>query len=107
MAKYCAISILFLFNQYLFTNLFIISTDLSLAKTLNVLKSISSAPSEIGAQISSWGCYYELCMGRAIENLPAMCERLWTVKRVCSDEDFNKKHTNVVMKAARLISQSF
>ena len=73
------------------------------------LNPVHLTPTEkvLGAQISSWGCFYELCMGRAIENLPAMCERLWTVKRVCSDEDFNKKHTNVVMKAAKLISQSF
>ncbi len=73
------------------------------------LNPVHLAPTDkvLGGQISSWGCFYELCMGRAIENLPAMCERLWTVERVCSDADFNKKHTNVVMKAAKLISKSF
>lgn len=73
------------------------------------LNPVHLTPTEnvLGGQISSWGCFYELCMGRAIENLPAMCERLWTVERVCSDTDFYKKHGKVVMKAAKLISKSF
>jgi len=45
----------------------------------------------LGAQICSWGLTYEQDINFVMENISALSERTWSVRRECSDEEFHKK----------------
>lgn len=57
----------------------------------------------LGSMMCSWEMTYEQEINFVLENLAAMSERIWTVKRVCSDEEFQAKHGKVVRTVARMI----
>lgn len=57
----------------------------------------------LGAMLCAWELPFERELPFVMENLAAMCERSWTVKRVCSDEDFLAKLHSLLKKAAKII----
>lgn len=69
------------------------------------LNPITVSPTEqvIGAMLCAWELPFEREVPFVMENLAAMCERAWTVRRVCSDEDFLLKLRPLLWKAAKII----
>lgn len=69
------------------------------------LNPITIQPTEqvLGGLLRSWGLPYELEINFVMENLAAMVERTWTVKRVCSDQDFEPKLKRLVKRVAFVI----
>ncbi|MBQ4051417.1 MAG: family 20 glycosylhydrolase [Oscillospiraceae bacterium] len=69
------------------------------------LNPVNLAPTDEvwGAQLCSWECSYEQEINRIMENLGAMSERSWSVKRICDDETYFKKQRKVNDKLARMI----
>lgn len=69
------------------------------------LNPITVAPTDqvMGAQLCSWCYSYAQEIFLIIENLAAMSERVWNVRRVCDDKTFLKKHTKQVANILRII----
>ena len=57
----------------------------------------------LGAMLCAWEQTYEQEIQFVTENLSAMSEKLWSVKRVCSDEEFVKKQAPLIYLAALII----
>ena len=57
----------------------------------------------LGAQLSVWECTFEEEIGRAIENLSALSERTWTVKRLWSFDEFNERAVQTILRICRFI----
>lgn len=70
------------------------------------LNPINVTPTEnvLGAQICAWESTFEQEINCVMENLAALSERTWNVKRVCDDAEFKAKHKKIMQKAARLIA---
>ena len=64
---------------------------------------VTPTDSVLGAMLCSWEMGYDRGIPFVLENLSAMCERVWSVKRVCSDEEFIPKHEKFVRLAEALI----
>lgn len=74
------------------------------AATLNPIH-LEPTDDVLGAQISLWGTSYEQEINVTMENLGAMSERTWNVKRTV-DYTFHRKRTNTVLsKLSRLIME--
>lgn len=69
------------------------------------LNPINVTPTDqvIGAQLSVWECTFEQGISRTMENLSALSERTWTVKRLWDETKFNANITPTLMRMARLI----
>ena len=69
------------------------------------LNPINVAPTDrvLGAQLSVWECTYEQEVGRTIENLTALSERTWTVKRLWDDTQFAKRAKPTIQLVAKYI----
>ena len=59
----------------------------------------------IGAQLCAWEAPFEYEINFVIENLAALSERVWSVERQCSDEEFVKKFRVLQKKVFRLIQE--
>lgn len=57
----------------------------------------------LGAQLSVWECTFEEEIGRAVENLSALSERIWTVRRLWSFDEFNARAVKTILRISRLI----
>ena len=57
----------------------------------------------MGAMLCAWEQTYEQEVQFVTENLAALSEKLWTVKRVCSDDEFVKKQAPLIYLAALII----
>lgn len=57
----------------------------------------------LGAQLSVWECTFEEEIGRAIENLSALSERTWTVRRLWSFDEFNGRAVQTILRICRFI----
>lgn len=70
------------------------------------LNPITVAPTEnvLGAMLCAWEQTYEEEIAFVIENLIAMCERTWTVKRRLSDEAYLQAHRKLKRMTAKLIA---
>lgn len=71
------------------------------------LNPINVSPTEnvLGAQLSVWECVFEQEIGRTIENLCALSERVWTVKRLHDDGAFASRAEYTIKLASRFIQQ--
>lgn len=69
------------------------------------LNPINVTPTEdvIGGLICSWELTYEQEINFVMENLIALSERTWNVKRKLNDREFIHIHRNLLDKAARLL----
>lgn len=69
------------------------------------LNPIHVAPTDqvLGGQYSSWQCTFEQEISRVMENLAALAERTWSVRRHWDDEEYEKRFTTAAMQLARLI----
>lgn len=72
------------------------------------LNPINVAPTEnvLGAQLSVWECVFEHEISRTIENLTALSERVWTVKRLHDDSAFAARAEGTIKLAARFIQRA-
>ena len=66
---------------------------------------INVEPTEevIGAELCLWECTFEQEISRGINNLAALAERTWTVKRLWSELEFMGRATPAINRIARLI----
>ena len=73
-----------------------------------LLNPITVAPTEqvMGATLCAWGLNYEQLMSRLLENMPAMSERVWTVERKRSFEEYCNAFKKVLNVAAALVQDS-
>lgn len=71
------------------------------------LNPIHVTPTEqmLGAQLCIWEQTYEQEISRAVENMAAMSERVWSVKRICNMEQFQNKLRTIKMQAFLLIAE--
>ena len=71
------------------------------------LNPIQIQPTEqvLGAQICAWGLTYEREIQRIVENLAALSERSWSVKRICNKYDYQNKAYKILDKIYMLISE--
>lgn len=69
------------------------------------LNPINVAPTNqvIGAMLCAWEQTYEQEIHFSIENLSAMSEKVWNVKRVCNDKEFLAKQAPLIYLAALII----
>jgi hexosaminidase len=69
------------------------------------LNPITVSPTEqvIGATLCLWECTFEEEIYRGINNLTAMSERVWTVKRLWNDQEFFNRARFTIHRIARLI----
>ena len=69
------------------------------------LNPINVAPTNqvIGAMLCAWEQTYEQEIHFSIENLSAMSEKVWNVKRVCDDKEFLAKQAPLIYLAALII----
>lgn len=65
---------------------------------------VSSCDDVVGGELCTWENTYELEVNFVMENLAAMSEKVWNVKRIDSDEIFMSKYEKLVQKISRLIS---
>lgn len=59
----------------------------------------------LGAMLCEWESCYELSIQHVIEDLGALSERTWTVKRVCYDEEYILKYGNYMRTVANVIRE--
>lgn len=73
-----------------------------------LLNPITVQPTEqvMGATLCAWGLNYEQLMSRLLENMPAMSERVWTVERKRSFDEYNTVFKSVLKVAAALVQDS-
>lgn len=69
------------------------------------LNPIHVAPTDqlLGAQLSSWECSYEQEISRVMENLSALSERTWNLRRYWTDLEFHHRMAATMRKICRLI----
>ena len=69
------------------------------------LNPITVAPTDqvIGGQLSAWESTYEQEINTVMQNLAALSERVWTVKRLWEDRDYARRYSQTGQKMARLI----
>ncbi len=69
------------------------------------LNPITVAPTDqvIGGQLSAWESTYEQEINTVMQNLAALSERVWTVKRLWDDKAYAKRYSRTGQKMARLI----
>lgn len=69
------------------------------------LNPINVAPTDqvIGATLCLWECTFEEEIYRGIKNLSAMSERVWTVKRLWTDEEYINRAYPTIRRISRLI----
>lgn len=69
------------------------------------LNPINVTPTEnvLGAQLSVWECTFDQAISRTMENLAALSERIWTVKRLWNEKDFNAAVRPTLTRIARVI----
>lgn len=69
------------------------------------LNPINVSPTDrvLGAQLSVWECTFEQEVGRTVENLVALSERTWTVRRLWDDGEFSKRAKPTIQLAAKFI----
>lgn len=70
--------------------------------TLNPIN-VPATDKVLGSILCSWEMTYEQEMGRVLENLLAMSERVWTVERVLSDGDYNAAYKNCCTRLAKML----
>lgn len=75
-------------------------------KSYAYLNPITVSPTEqvLGGMLCAWEQTYDQEIQFVLENLSAMSERVWNVKRVCSESDFIDKQRNLLRIAALAIS---
>ena len=56
-----------------------------------------------GGLLCSWGLTYEQEVNFVMENLAALSERTWNVKRVCDEEKYRAKYKKLMVIAGKLI----
>lgn len=73
-----------------------------------LLNPINVEPTEqvMGATLCAWGLNYEQLMSRLLENMPAMSERVWTVRRMRDYEEYKKVFKSVLRVAAALVQDN-
>ena len=59
----------------------------------------------LGAQISSWQCTYDQEIGRIMENLAALSERTWNLRRRWTDHEFQIRLIGTLQTVTRLIQE--
>lgn len=71
------------------------------------LNPIQIQPTEqvLEAQICAWGLTYEREIQRIVENLAALSEHSWSVKRICNKYDYQNKAYKILDKIYMLISE--
>ena len=76
-----------------------------LPRSAAYLNPITVPPTDqvLGSMLCSWGLTYERELPFVMENLAAMAERTWTVKRVCTDEEFMPRLQDLLARAERII----
>ena len=69
------------------------------------LNPINVTPTEqvIGAELCLWECTFEQEINRGINNLSALSERTWTVRRLWSEQEFMNRARPAINRIARLI----
>ena len=69
------------------------------------LNPIHIAPTDqlIGAQLSSWECTYEQEIGKIMENLSALSERTWNLRRHWTDHEFQLRLFTTLTTITRLV----
>jgi len=69
------------------------------------LNPITVAPTDqvLGAMLCAWEQTFEREISFVMENLAAMSERTWSVKRVCSDEEFTPKLQRLLARTEKII----
>ena len=70
--------------------------------TLNPI-TVPATDRVLGAILCSWEMTYEQEMGRVLENLAAMSERVWTTARVLSDSDYNAVYKSYCGRVAKML----
>ena len=55
------------------------------------------------ASLSAWESTYEQEINTVMQNLAALSERVWTVKRLWEDRDYARRYSQTGQKMARLI----
>ena len=70
--------------------------------TLNPIN-IQPTDQVLGANMCSWGLKYEGLIGRLMENLAAMSERVWTVERKRDYDTYVRAYANLYRIASRLV----
>jgi hexosaminidase len=73
-------------------------------KTAAYLNPINVQPTEqvIGALFCSWECVYEQEADRIRENLAALSERTWNIRRYATDAQFHEKLSNILPLTEKL-----
>lgn len=69
------------------------------------LNPINISPSDvvIGAQVCAWEMPYQYALPFVVDNLAAMSERVWSLRRYVDDEEFLKKLAPLALKVYALI----
>lgn len=77
-------------------------------KTAPYLNPINIQPTEqvIGAQLCAWECSFEEEVERVKENLAALSERTWNVRRYATDEQFREKLEVLLPLVDKLIKKT-
>ena len=72
------------------------------------LNPINIAPTDqvIGAQFSVWECTFEQEFGRTMENLTALSERTWTVRRVLTESEFASRAKPTLIRISRFVQDT-
>ena len=72
--------------------------------TLNPIH-VQATDQLLGAQICSWLCTYDQEISEIVENLSALSERTWNVRRSCSYERFAERMNPVLHRIFRFIQE--
>lgn len=65
--------------------------------------SVPATDKVLGAILCSWEQTYEQEINQVMENLAAVAERTWSVKRTVTDEEYDQMYQSQRMKIARII----
>ena len=71
--------------------------------TLNPI-TVPATDKVLGSILCSWEMTYEQEMGRVLENLPAMSERVWNVERVLTDSGYNAAYKSYCTRLAKMLT---
>ena len=71
--------------------------------TLNPI-TVPATDKVLGSILCSWEMTYEQEMGRVLENLLAMSERVWTVERVLTDSGYNAAYKSYCTRLAKMLT---
>jgi len=59
----------------------------------------------LGGMLCEWESCYEMSIQRDMENLAAMAEKTWTVRRLCNDVDYSVKYQKLQHMARHVIRE--